>query len=878
MSEMLFCLLARTVDSLIIKPLKLRMKKQTTLWIAALLAGLVIVWLVGYWIIKDGFNERMILHTQQHAMMLNARLKSQEDKILILQKILRTFLNYESQHIVLPAGKPEKGKVYLYHGAARDSVFRISPFPLNNDMLETTTLIVKGIGPFVKTLPFEFGSLARFYLRFKTGTVIEYYYRSLPSDTAIKIGFVKSPDNMRPVDGAFNNIKFFGPFIDGTVQKELLTLYTGLVYKDRIIGEICMDIETNYYASWLKTNLPDVKSMLFDSAGRIYTSDDPRFITDDTVENVFSHVPLLKDLLLSAKKNKESEIILLETKELYIFTSRVGASGFMTLYITKTAFLTSLFIRLLPFLLVFIALWSASWAYYRQRIVSRKLKIMSLDLEVAKKEAESANDAKSVFLANMSHEIRTPMNAIIGFSQILSTIVKDPVQANYVKSISTSGKTLLSLINDILDLSKIEAGKLEIRPEPFSIRELLSEVSSLFHVKVEEKGLSMVVAVDDSMPEYLVADELRLRQILLNFMSNAMKFTDEGEIKLSAEFSNRSEDALDLLIGVKDSGIGIKKDQIGKIFGSFEQVEKQDTRKYGGTGLGLAITHKLVTMMGGRIDVESEPMMGSTFSIVLPGIRIFSGELKSTSVEWEKLDRVRFEPANILVVDDVQDNRSVLAGMLAMQGFSVSEASNGKEAIDMIRQSPPALVLTDLRMPVMDGFTLAKMIREDAHTASLPVIAVSASVFHQHERDVRQKGFDSFIRKPVVIQEMLSELCRFLPHEFWEGDEHATEKKLQQPDNIKLEDLKLLGELLTGEANPLVETALKKQSIQTARQLLSIVNPLVQKYQWAPFTQWVGSVQVAVDSFDITMMAKELREFKPLLENVMKIVSKIEKS
>lgn len=178
----------------------------------------------------------------------------------------------------------------------------------------------------------------------------------------------------------------------------------------------------------------------------------------------------------------------------------------------------------------------------------------------------------------------------------------------------------------------------------------------------------------------------------------------------------------------------------------------------------------------------------------------------------------------------------------------------------------------------MDGFTLAKMIREDAHTASLPVIAVSASVFHQHERDVRQKGFDSFIRKPVVIQEMLSELCMYLPHEFWEGDEHATEKKLQQPDNIKLEDLKLLGELLTGEANPLVETALKKQSIQTARQLLSIVNPLVQKYQWAPFTQWVGSVQVAVDSFDITMMAKELREFKPLLENVMKIVSKIEKS
>ena len=378
------------------------------------------------------------------------------------------------------------------------------------------------------------------------------------------------------------------------------------------------------------------------------------------------------------------------------------------------------------------------------------------------------------------------------------------------------------------------------------------------------------------MPEYLVADELRLRQILLNFMSNAMKFTDEGEIKLSAGFSNRGEDALDLRIGVKDSGIGIKKDQIGKIFGAFEQVEKQDTRKYGGTGLGLAITHKLVTLMGGRIDVESEPMVGSTFSIHLPGIRIFSGELKTVSVEWEKLDRVRFEHANILVVDDVQDNRSVLAGMLTMQGFTITEASNGKEAIDLIRQNQPALVLTDLRMPVMDGFALVKMIRDNADTASLPVIAVSASVFHQHEQDVKVKGFDSFLRKPVVLQEMLSELCRFLPHDFGEGNEQASEQNQQQPVNIKLQDLKLLGELLAAEALPLVETALKRQSIQAARQLLAMMIPLVQKYPWEPFTHWVGSVQVAVDSFDIMLMEKELREFKPLLEKVMNIISNMD--
>ena len=280
--------------------------------------------------------------------------------------------------------------------------------------------------------------------------------------------------------------------------------------------------------------------------------------------------------------------------------------------------------------------------------------------------------------------------------------------------------------------------------------------------------------------------------------------------------------------------------------------------------------------MGGRIDVESEPMVGSTFSIHLPGIRIFSGELKTVSVEWEKLDRVRFEHANILVVDDVQDNRSVLAGMLTMQGFTITEASNGKEAIDLIRQNQPALVLTDLRMPVMDGFALVKMIRDNADTASLPVIAVSASVFHQHEQDVKVKGFDSFLRKPVVLQEMLSELCRFLPHDFGEGNEQASEQNQQQPVNIKLEDLKLLGELLAAEALPLVETALKRQSIQAARQLLAMMIPLVQKYPWEPFTHWVGSVQVAVDSFDIMLMEKELREFKPLLEKVMNIISNMD--
>ncbi len=854
------------------------MKKQTILWIAALLAGLIIVWFVGYKIIMDGFTERMILHTQQHAMMLNARLKSQHDKILMLQKVMQSFLKYESQHIVLPDGIPEKDNIYLYHGAARDSVFRLSPYPLSKEMVETTTLIVQGIGPYVKRLPFEFGSLARFYLRFKTGAVIEYYYRDLPSDSELKSGYLNTAENRRPVDGILDSVKTFGPFIDKTTKKELLTRYTGLMYHDSLIGEICMDIETNYYGSWLKTNLKDVHAMFFDTTGCIYTSDDPRYMTDDTVENIYDNLPNFRSFMLSTSKENGKDIAKHETDQLYVFTQPIGTTAHLALYITKKALLASTFSMMIPFLLAFVALWSASWAYYKQRIVSRKLKIMSLDLEVAKKEAESANDAKSVFLANMSHEIRTPMNAIIGFSQILSSIVKDPVQSNYVRSISTSGKTLLSLINDILDLSKIEAGKLEIRPEPFSIRQLLSEVSSLFQMKAEEKGLSIIVDVDESMPEYLVADELRLRQILLNFMSNAMKFTDEGEIKLSAGSINRSEDALDLRIGVKDSGIGIRKDQIGKIFGAFEQVEKQDTRKYGGTGLGLAITNKLVTMMGGRIDVESEPMVGSTFSIHLPGIRIFSGELKTTSVEWEKLDRVRFEHANILVVDDIQDNRSVLAGMLTMQGFTITEASNGKEAIDLIRQSQPALVLTDLRMPVMDGFTLAKMIRDDAATVSLPVIAVSASVFHQHEQDVKLKGFDSFIRKPVVLQEMLSELCRFLPHDFSEENEDLVEKSLQPPVNITLEDLKLLGKLLAAEALPLVETALKRQSIQAARQLLAMVTPYVQKYQWEPFTQWAGSVQVAVDSFDITMMEKELREFKPLLENVLNAISQMDKS
>ncbi len=375
--------------------------------------------------------------------------------------------------------------------------------------------------------------------------------------------------------------------------------------------------------------------------------------------------------------------------------------------------------------------------------------------------ADNANRSKSEFLANMSHEIRTPMNAILGFSEIMLNSVENPQHSSYLRTILTSGKALLSLINDILDLSKIESGKLELQLEPVDIRSAIEDVSMIFKNKIEEKKLAFYLEIDNKFPDYIQFDEVRLRQILINLIGNSVKFTHIGFVKVKISLINDYGNYIDFALIVEDSGIGIAEEDKESIFESFRQSLSVSIKHYGGTGLGLTITKRLSEMLNGKISLISQLDKGTIFTIVFQNVLIRKLQNEAIeSLDWSN-SFVKFENSKILIVDDVQQNIDVVKAFLDKSGLNFIETHSGDDAVDIAAIYLPDVILMDLRMPGISGYEATKRIKSNPKTKHIPIIAFTASIYKSEESRISM-DFDGFLRKPISRNQLLSELTKHI--------------------------------------------------------------------------------------------------------------------
>jgi signal transduction histidine kinase/HPt (histidine-containing phosphotransfer) domain-containing protein len=377
-------------------------------------------------------------------------------------------------------------------------------------------------------------------------------------------------------------------------------------------------------------------------------------------------------------------------------------------------------------------------------------------LREAKDLAERNSKAKEEFLANMSHEIRTPMNAILGFAKLLQDSPMDSLQQEYLHAINSSGEGLLAIINDILDLSKIEAGKMTFEAQPFSIVVLLQSLKDLFAPIVKEKNLALTTMIGPGVPEWIVGDIVKLRQVLLNLVSNALKFTAIGEVNVEVKLLNQSGTTCDLLFEVADTGIGIAADKQRSIFDSFTQARSDTTRKYGGTGLGLTICKRIVELQGGRIGLESALGDGSNFYFELQ-FEIAAPSPQHTAAQVINDGETQGIPIRrVLLAEDNKLNQRLATIILERMGFSYVIANTGQEAVDLVQKERPDIVLMDIQMPDMDGYEATRQIRklDDPVLRAVPIIALTAHALREEVEKSLAAGMNAFIAKPFQAAQL----------------------------------------------------------------------------------------------------------------------------
>ncbi|MCP4348759.1 MAG: response regulator [Desulfobacterales bacterium] len=478
-----------------------------------------------------------------------------------------------------------------------------------------------------------------------------------------------------------------------------------------------------------------------------------------------------------------------------------------------------------------------------QRVAER-----TAELSNAKEKAEAANRAKSAFLTNMSHELRTPLNSILGYSQILKSDPSTPAKQQHgLDVIEQAGNHLLDLINDVLDISKIESGRIDLCKTDFSMPALIGSISEIIRIRAERKSIGFYSEHPDSLPAFVHGDERRLRQILLNLLGNAVKFTVEGSVTLlvkrieNQKGDGRQSSVANLRFLVKDTGVGIPSEDREAIFKPFRQAGDRDLQAKG-TGLGLAVSLNLAKLMGGTLHVESRIGSGSTFRLDIMVPTVQYGASRKTIPE-RRIAVIQGEPRTVLVVDDNLENRAVLTDMLSPLGFHVSEAVNGLDGLTRALDSRPDAIITDLLMPEMDGFEMIRRIRRDPDLQKTVIIATSASVFEEDRQRSVDAGSDDFLPKPVRAETLIEQLERHLSVAWTEPDTveetGSAEQELVFPSPETVAELYELA--LIGDVNELTERVSDLSSSDSRLQpFVTRMLRFLRHYQMDEISEWLA--------------------------------------
>ncbi len=488
-------------------------------------------------------------------------------------------------------------------------------------------------------------------------------------------------------------------------------------------------------------------------------------------------------------------------------------------------------------------------------------------LKIAKEAAEAANKAKSLFLTHMSHEIRTPMNAILGFSELLENKITDNQHKEYLSAIISSGKALLTLINEILDLSRIEAGKLELHKEIIQIHKFLDEINNIFSKSIEEKDLDFIIQIDHSVPETIIFDKLRLQEILFNLVGNAVKFTHKGFIKITflAKPAPTLHESINLIISVTDTGIGIPLQHQSTIYNAFTQFEAHSQNNpSAGSGLGLTITKHLVEMMNGTITFESREGEGTSFQVEFKEVAV-SKMFYINAINDDLQDiPVHLGKALILIVDDIKSNRKLLQEFVAETEIKVIEAKNGREAITLAKRCHPDLIVMDLRMPVMNGYDAIKILKKNKSLANIPIIVTTAFGMAEDEQEIIKIGVNCYLRKPVHKSQFLQQLKKFL---FYPIPQPLPPKPADWKSKLP-QLIALLQDQFTKEWEQIKKRFIFDEIEDFSKQ----IRQLGVQYNLEIVTEWADTLLEAIRSFDMGKITLLLNQFPQLVEKIKELL------